>query len=158
MHIERRKRKIPTLTTAALPDLIFTVLFFFMLVTHLRKQEVSVEYQLPQGTTLTSGTRNDNTLYIYIGNNGTAGSPAEVQIADKRVSQKDIFFAIAKEASQLRATHSAPPLAVLSADVHTKMGEINDIKLLLTSNGIDRIRYVATRRPRPFTEPTTLTR
>jgi len=33
----RRKHDIPELNTASLPDLIFTILFFFMLVTHVFK-------------------------------------------------------------------------------------------------------------------------
>ena len=32
----RKKHEMPGLNTAALPDLIFTVLFFFMIVTHMR--------------------------------------------------------------------------------------------------------------------------
>ena len=38
----KKKRDIPNLNTAALPDLIFTVLFFFMIVTQLRDTEVKV--------------------------------------------------------------------------------------------------------------------
>ena len=32
-----RKHEIPALNTASLPDLIFSILFFFMLVVHMRK-------------------------------------------------------------------------------------------------------------------------
>ena len=39
----RRKHDIPELNTASLPDLIFTILFFFMLVTHMRKTTVKVK-------------------------------------------------------------------------------------------------------------------
>ena len=30
----RKRRSVPELNTASLPDLIFTVLFFFIIVTH----------------------------------------------------------------------------------------------------------------------------
>ena len=36
--IKDKKRSIPMLNTASLPDLIFTVLFFFLIVTHLRQE------------------------------------------------------------------------------------------------------------------------
>ena len=37
MQIRRHRRpEVPMLNTASLPDLIFTVLFFFMMVTHMR--------------------------------------------------------------------------------------------------------------------------
>ncbi|MBP5712733.1 MAG: biopolymer transporter ExbD, partial [Prevotella sp.] len=46
------RRSVPMLNTASLPDLIFTVLFFFMIVTHMRNESVKVEYEKPQGTEL----------------------------------------------------------------------------------------------------------
>ena len=36
---------VPMLNTASLPDLIFTVLFFFMIVTHMREVNLKVHYE-----------------------------------------------------------------------------------------------------------------
>ena len=49
---KRTRREIPGLNTSSLPDLIFTVLFFFMIVTHMRKVTLKVKYQVPQVTKL----------------------------------------------------------------------------------------------------------
>ena len=38
--IRRRRREVPELNTSSLPDLIFTVLFFFMIVTHMQTNAV----------------------------------------------------------------------------------------------------------------------
>ena len=38
------------LNMTSLPDLIFTVLFFFMIVTHMREVNLKVHYEVPQGT------------------------------------------------------------------------------------------------------------
>jgi len=50
--IRRRFRRpdhsVPELNMASLPDLIFTVLFFFMIVTHMRDVELKVRYQVPR--------------------------------------------------------------------------------------------------------------
>ena len=35
----RSRHNVPTLNMASMPDLIFTVLFFFMIVTHMRSDE-----------------------------------------------------------------------------------------------------------------------
>ena len=51
-QFKRREREVPGLNTASLPDLIFTVLFFFMIVTHMRQAELKVQYKVPQGTEL----------------------------------------------------------------------------------------------------------
>ena len=43
------KREMPELNTSSLPDLIFTVLFFFMMVTSMRDVEVKVQVKTPTG-------------------------------------------------------------------------------------------------------------
>ena len=65
--IRRRNHEVPSLNTASLPDLIFAILFFFMIVTHMRKVNLKVRYKTPQGTELTHLSRKTNTTYIFIG-------------------------------------------------------------------------------------------
>ena len=50
IQFRRRLRGVPELNTASLPDLIFTVLFFFMIVTHMREVTLKVKYRVPQDT------------------------------------------------------------------------------------------------------------
>ena len=58
MSMFRRKGKtMPELNTASLPDLIFTVLFFFLIVTHLRHDQLKVKFETPQGVKLEKLTR-----------------------------------------------------------------------------------------------------
>ena len=61
------RRSVPMLNTASLPDLIFTVLFFFMIVTHMRNESVKVEYEKPQGTELTRLANKSSITNIHIG-------------------------------------------------------------------------------------------
>ena len=49
----RGERGVPQLNTSSLPDLILTILFFFIVVTHMRKVTLKVHYTVPQGTELT---------------------------------------------------------------------------------------------------------
>lgn len=41
------KRGMPELNTSSLPDLIFTMLFFFMIVTTMREVTLKVQFTLP---------------------------------------------------------------------------------------------------------------
>ena len=43
---------MPELNTSSLPDLIFSILFFFMIVTSMREEEKMVDEKLPKGTGL----------------------------------------------------------------------------------------------------------
>ena len=44
------KREMPELNTSSLPDLIFSILFFFMIVTSMREVTLKVEFEVPAGT------------------------------------------------------------------------------------------------------------
>lgn len=61
-----RNHEIPALNTASLPDLIFSILFFFMLVVHMRKATVHVKYQVPMATELSRLYNKSNIQYIYV--------------------------------------------------------------------------------------------
>ena len=43
-------KEVPELNTSSLPDLIFSILFFFMMVTSMREVTLKVEFNTPKGT------------------------------------------------------------------------------------------------------------
>ena len=63
---------------ASMPDLIFTVLFFFMIVTHMRNETVKVKLQVPQGTEVTKSSNKFSTINIYIGRNNYGDTQIQV--------------------------------------------------------------------------------
>ena len=62
------KREMPALNTSSLPDLIFTLLFFFMIVTTMREVSLKVEFKIPQGTELEKLEKKSLVTFIYVGN------------------------------------------------------------------------------------------
>ena len=62
------KREMPALNTSSLPDLIFTLLFFFMIVTTMREVTLKVQFTLPQGTELEKLEKKSLVTFIYVGN------------------------------------------------------------------------------------------
>ena len=48
----KQSREMPEMNTSSLPDLIFTILFFFMMVTTMREVTLKVKFTVPQGTEL----------------------------------------------------------------------------------------------------------
>ena len=71
------ERDVPTLNMASLPDLIFTVLFFFMIVTHMRDVELKVSYQVPQGTEVQKLGHKASIVHIYVGRSREQGAAAD---------------------------------------------------------------------------------
>lgn len=146
--IKDKRRAIPELNTASLPDLIFTVLFFFLIVTHLRQDQMRVRYETPEGTKLEKLTRRSSTSYIYVGqpidNLGKVKSGEMViQLNDKIATVDDIASFVANERKNASAEDLNRMVFDIKADRNVKMGTITDIKQMLRKNNALRIRYSA---------------
>ena len=138
----RKKRAVPSLNVASMPDLIFTVLFFFMIVTHMRKETVQVKYDVPTGTEVTQATRKHANANIYIGKNPKG--EISIQVNDKVVSLYQVGAAINKFRSHLSPEDNEAMSVNLRADRSIPMGIINDVKKELRRAGALNIRYSAT--------------
>lgn len=64
---KKSDREMPEMNTSSLPDLIFTILFFFMCVVSMREVTLQVKFTTPQGTELEKLTKKSAVSYIYVG-------------------------------------------------------------------------------------------
>jgi biopolymer transport protein ExbD len=145
---KRTRREIPGLNTSSLPDLIFTVLFFFMIVTHMRKVTLKVRYQVPQGTELTRLTKKTAVSYIYIGKPAVGSdidkAKTAIQLNDKYATTTDIIDYIAAEKSRMAPEDQQQMTVSIKADKNTKMGIISEVKQALRKSKALKISYSAT--------------
>lgn len=63
----KRERSLAQIPTSSLPDIIFILLFFFMMVTVLRKNDILVTQNFPRAKELKKVDNNQLTTEIYIG-------------------------------------------------------------------------------------------
>ena len=61
------KKEIPGLTTASMSDIVFMLLFFFMVTTQLRETENKVMVKLPEASQAAKLERKDLAAYINVG-------------------------------------------------------------------------------------------
>ena len=139
---------MPGLNLAAMPDLIFTVLFFFMIVTHMRDVKPQVQYNVPQGTEVDKAVRKSSVVYVFIGKPVNAqgrvvGQESRVQVNDRLVSVSQIGEAIAQERSIMTEEDRQHLVVSIRADRDTEMGLINDVKQALRRAGALNINYSA---------------
>ncbi len=149
--IDRHKYGVPGLNTASLPDLIFTVLFFFMIVTHMQKVAVKVKYRVPQGTELTRLTKKSAVTYIYIGRPSDGmgkvmGNDMRIQMNDKFVSADEVADHVSVEKSHMSPEDQQQMMVSIKADKHTPLGLVNQVKRSLRSAKVLRISYSAVER------------
>lgn len=150
MSLFRREPKdVPQLNTASLPDLIFSVLFFFMIVTHMRTDDVHVRYTLPQGKSLTQLKQKAALCSIFIGKAPEAtkqggDAPYIVEINGKAVSMEQISAVVSKQRKELSADNRPLFTVLIKADADTPMQLIARVKQALQAANAGNVFYVAT--------------
>lgn len=130
---------MPELNTAALPDLIFTILFFFILVTHLRSVDVKLRYQLPEGQKLTKMQERNSIIHVYVDADGN------VQIENSLVEMEQIPAVVNGYKNKLAPNENGQSSIQISfkADKNTKMGIITEVKTQLRKCGSLKVNYSA---------------
>lgn len=141
---KRKNREIPGLNTASLPDLIFTVLFFFMIVTHMRDVELKVKYKVPQGTELQKLTKKQTVSYIYIGKAVDGGGDSTlIQLNDRLATPSEIASFVSEERQRMSADDRKRMTVSIKADRHTPMAVITQVKQALRRSNALNINYSA---------------
>jgi biopolymer transport protein ExbD len=143
MFHDRRRHGVPSLNVASMPDLIFTVLFFFMIVTHMRSDEVKVRLEVPAGTEVKKLTGHPAIVNIYIGHSANSAEWA-VQLNGEMVSPKDIPARISAVRSKLSPENAERLTVSFRADRHAPMGLVSDVKQALQQAYALKINYSAT--------------
>lgn len=146
----RRKntRQIPELNTASLPDLIFTVLFFFMIVTTMKQTDVKVRYDVPHGTELQKLQHQNTSFYIYIGRASHQETNSQsdemlIQLNDRLVSTDEITSFLHQKRMQLTEKEKEKMTVIVQADKETPMKTIKAVKLAIRKAKVFHIKYAA---------------
>lgn len=133
----RSSHNMPGLNLASMPDLIFTVLFFFMIVTHMRHDDVKVRYQVPAGTEVQKLQQKSAVINIYIGE-------GKIQVNNQLTDVEHLPQLIEAERKKLSEDDAERLTVSLKADKHTPMGIIADVKEALQRSFALRINYSGT--------------
>lgn len=142
---------MPSLNTSSLPDLIFTLLFFFMIVTTMREVKLKVEFTVPQATELERLEKKSLVTFIYVGRPASSyreemGDGSCIQLNDAFADTADIRGYIEAERARMAETDRPHLQVSLKVDENTPMGLVTDIKEKLQEAHALRVSYSAQER------------
>ena len=85
---KKKSGELPAISTASLPDIVFMLLFFFMVATVMRDSTLMVQNTLPAADQIQKLDKKDRVIYIYAGKPSsryreTYGTEARIQLNDK---------------------------------------------------------------------------
>jgi biopolymer transport protein ExbD len=127
--------ELPGLNMASMPDLIFTVLFFFMIVTHMRHDDVKVQYEVPAGTEVRKLEQKASVINLYI------GKDQRIQVNGRLTDVSHLSSAIEAERKKMDVGNAEHLTISMKADRQTPMGLISDVKKQLQKSFALRVNY-----------------
>ena len=143
---KKGERSVPAMSTTSLPDVVYIILFFFMLSTSMRDQELLVSYKLPEATEVQKLEKKNLVSFIHIGvpvmhQQAKYGTAPRIQLNDSYRTTKDILDFIAAERDNLNESDRAQMTVCLKADQDTKMGVVADVKQELRRANALKLSY-----------------
>ena len=140
------KKEMPELGTSS--DIVFMFLFFFMVTSQLRSNEVKVKVKLPEATEVVKLERKDLSSYINIGSptaqyQAQFGTDARIQLNDSFKTVDDIRDFIAAEREAMSEADRQLMTVSIKADQDVRMGIITDVKQELRRCSALKIMYSA---------------
>ena len=139
----KKKKDVPAVNTAALPDIVFMLLFFFMVSTTMRETELLVKKpKLPNATEVKKLEHKSLVSTIYVGKSKTGNTKGDkIQLNDKISNVADVQNFIYSEREQRNAEDQKLMVTSIKADKKTKVGVISEIKKELRDINALKISY-----------------
>lgn len=148
---KKTKSGSPAISTASLPDIVFMLLFFFMVSTTMKEVDTKVSIQLPNATQVKKVEDKSLVSYIYVGAPTDAwkdqfGSKPVIQLNDQIVNIGLVQQWVEQERAQRKEFEVPKMTFSLKVDKNTEMGIVVDVKEELRNIQALRINY-ASKRP-----------
>lgn len=143
---KKKSGELPAISTASLPDIVFMLLFFFMVATTMRETTLMVQNRLPYADQVEKLDKKDLVMYIYAGKpsqryQAKYGKEARIQLNDKFASVSEVQPFIYSERESKREELVPYLTTALKVDKETNMGLVSDIKQELRKAEALKINY-----------------
>ncbi|WP_178987292.1 ExbD/TolR family protein [Winogradskyella schleiferi] len=143
---KKDKGELPAISTASLPDIVFMLLFFFMVATVMRDSTLMIENQLPSADQVEK-LKKDRTIFIYAGKPSEQykqfGKEPRIQYNDAFITVEDVQSSIYQGISEMNEELQSKVVVALKVDKNTNAGIVSDIKQELRKANALKVMYIA---------------
>ncbi|MDX9881276.1 MAG: biopolymer transporter ExbD [Prolixibacteraceae bacterium] len=147
-------KELPPISTSSLPDIVFMILFFFMVTVQMRDVSLKVHITTPEASELSKLEKKSLVSYIYVGEpqkqyQKVFGTEPRIQLNDVFANVSDIIEFIVAEREARDEAEVPFMITSLKVDEYTKMGIVQDIKQELRKASALHINYSARKTLKP---------
>jgi len=143
---KKDKGELPAISTASLPDIVFMLLFFFMVATVMRDSSLMIENRLPSADQVEK-LKKDRTIFIYAGKPSSQykqfGEEPRIQYNDAFIGVEDVQSSIYQGISEMNEELQSKVVVGLKVDKETNAGLVSDIKQELRKANALKVMYIA---------------
>ncbi|SDX71010.1 Biopolymer transport protein ExbD [Lutibacter oricola] len=127
---KKKKKGLPAISTASLPDIVFMLLFFFMVSTTMRETDLLIKKPaLPVASEVKKLEHKSLVSTIYVGKSKDGKiSGDKIQVNDKIIDVKDVPNFIFAERALRKEEEVKFMTTSIKADKEANVGTILDIK------------------------------
>ncbi|BAO54531.1 ExbD/TolR family protein [Nonlabens marinus] len=145
---KQKSGDLPAISTASLPDIVFMLLFFFMVATVMREDELMIENRLPTANQVEKLESKNKLIYIYIGKPSpqyqkTFGTTDVIQLGDKISSVSEVQTYVNTKRNAMPEDIQDEMMVSLKVDSSSKVGQLTDVKQELRDAMALKINYTA---------------
>ena len=143
----RQKKDTPAISTASLPDIVFILLFFFMVATRMRETEIKVKQELPRATEMEKLVKKDLLSYIFIGQPASKyqkemGEAPRLQLNDRIATPEEVQTFIQLEKDKMPPELRNKIIIAIKSDKDADLGILTDVKTELRKANALKIVYI----------------
>lgn len=141
---KKAPKELPTISTGSMPDVVFIILFFFMVSSSMRQASVQVRIVPPEASEVQKLEKKSLVSYIYIGppkQSELYGTESRIQLNDSFRTINDIAEFVYTEREERDEADRQLITTSLKVDKESRMGVVTDVKQELRKVGAFKINY-----------------
>lgn len=139
------KKEMPELNTSSLPDLVFSILFFFMCITHMREETAKVLVNTPQASEVVKLENKSLVTTVLVGKpkDKKYGVESLIQFNDDFLDLENVVPKMTQQRQSMKEVDQPKMQVSMKIDRDTKMGVVTELKTQLRKAQCLKISYSA---------------
>ena len=143
MRLKRKNKAESEISTASMPDIVFLLLFFFMVSATIKPKENLMNIKPPEANALTKVQKKFLIKELHVGypKDERFGTSPRISSEDNFLEITDIGRWVEMQKSSLEEMYRDQMIVLIKADEKVNMGIINDLQQELRKYNARKILY-----------------
>lgn len=143
MRLVKRSKTATEISTASMPDIVFLLLFFFMVSATIKTEDEMLKVTIPRAEAITKVEKKFLIRELHVGfpKNPSLGSTPKILADGKLIDLNALGNWVHEQKTTLGEAYSDQMIVLLRAHEDVDMGLIGDIQSELRKNNARKILY-----------------